>query len=132
MEARGDLPCQKARAVVPPIAEDFGRQQENARWDSISDDERDDDDENDDRNSWRAEFDAAASKSSSQKRWKEERRIRQQEKRSISNYLRSIDLDARFVAQFCKQPKCVVDVLLRLLDLIAYIVIAGGAGWPGV
>ena len=105
MEGSGDSPGhkaqgQKVQAIVSPEAADLAQQEESARWDNNSND-------NDDNESWRAEFDAAALKSSSHKRWKEERRIRQQEKQSISNYLRSIDRDARFVADFCNQPKCV-------------------------
>ena len=65
--------------------------------------------------SWKLQFESSgsntattASSSGGMKAWKRDRIIRQQEKRNIANYLRSIHRDSLFVAEFMSRPRCVV------------------------
>ena len=80
----------------------------------------------DDDESWRSQFDASCRASRHSKLWKQERLVRQEEKRAISNYLRSIDRDARFVAKFASQPRCVCAHLCRGVSFVAPAVVCGG------
>ena len=55
----------------------------------------------DDNDDWRKEFDQLHV--TENKLWKRDRLVRQQEKRCLSNYLRSINYDVAFVRKFCAQ-----------------------------
>jgi len=59
-----------------------------------------------DSTSWHAEFESMNS-ASAHKLWKQQRLIRQEEKRCISNYLRSILHDSAFVSAFTQRERCV-------------------------
>ena len=64
---------------------------------------------NNDDDDWRKEFDKIHI--TENKLWKRDRLVRQQEKRCISNYLRSINYDVAFVRKFCAQQAYVAVAL---------------------